>query len=379
LLCSPMVAVIGSITTPDAPACFFQAAALAVALYIVEPEQSTRRGPLWLLFGILIGLSLASKYTCALLGASVFLALLLSREGRRHLFTPWPWLGAILAVAVFSPVIDWNSHHDWASFRFQLHHGLGSDHSPFWKNPLDYIGGQFAVCTPVLFILCIAVLFIYARRKNNPLRIQILLFSAVVPLLFFLYSSTRHHVEGNWPVFAYFPAVILVAVFLSENWTPRWVGLAELAIIVAFIATLVIHSPELVWRIAPKIGTPQWDHLFAWHELAVNEVQPQIFDSPVFTGDYEYAAELSFYLPGQTPVWPLPDPTRPTAFDFFPNVPNPQTFDRLVLVRRLPKGYDPPSDWRPLGPRWSYKMLSDPSQFKQGRQIRRSQVIDATK
>lgn len=378
LLCSPMVAVIGSIVTPDAPACFFQSAALAVALLIFDPNKPVGRGPLWLAFGILIGLALDSKYTSGLLGAAVFLALLFSNDGRRHLLTPWPWLGAVLAAAVFWPVVNWNVHHDWASFRFQLHHGMASDHSPF-KNLLDYIGGQLGVCTPVLFILCLAVLFIFARRKNNPAYIQILLFSSALPLLFFAYSSTRHHVEANWPVFAYFPAVILVAVYLAENWGPRRVAWAELAIIVAFIGTLIIHAPELVWKITPKLGTPQWDHLFEWRQLAVNEVAPQMLESPVFAADYEYAAELSFYLPDQPDIWPLSDPARPTAFDFFPDVPGPQSFQRIVLVRRLPKGFDAPAAWQPLGPNWKYVVVGDPSQFKEGRQIRRSLIEIATR
>ncbi|MGD0540462.1 MAG: glycosyltransferase family 39 protein [Tepidisphaeraceae bacterium] len=375
LLLSPMIAVVGSVATPDTPACFFQSAALASVLGIFAPSPGEgRRGLRWLMFGILMGLALDSKYTSVLLGVAVILALISCPEGRRHFLTPWPWLAAILAAAVFSPVIFWNARNHWASFQFQLRHGITSGDSAVWRNLLDYAGGQIAICTPVLLGVCLTGLAIYWRRKNNPMPIRILLFAATVPLLFFGWSATHRRVEANWPMFAYFPAVILFARYLAENWSPRRVFWAELAIITAFVATVAIHCPELFWKLSPKMGTPQWDNLFGWRDLATREVEPLRLDSPVFAADYGYAAELSFYLPTRPDVRPLADPTRATAFDFFGDQASPRSFARVVLVRRLPKGYDPPLPWPALGPDFSISNLSDPSEYRYGRQIRRSLI-----
>ena len=79
------------------------------------------------IFGIFMGLALDSKYTSVLLGMAVGLALLSVPEGRRQLLTPWPWLSAMLAAAVFAPVVYWNARHHWASFRFQIRHGITSE------------------------------------------------------------------------------------------------------------------------------------------------------------------------------------------------------------------------------------------------------------
>jgi 4-amino-4-deoxy-L-arabinose transferase-like glycosyltransferase len=367
-----MVAVTGAIAAPDAPACFFQAAALATALKIFT--GNTTRGHHWLFFGVLMGLALDSKYTSVLLGVAVALAMLSCPEGRRQLLTPWPWFGVLAAGAVFSPVIYWNAAHHWASFRFQLHHGTMGDGSPAWKNLLDYVAGQAAVCTPVLFAVCIAVQLVYWRRKDNPMPIRILLFAATTPLVFFAISATRRRVEGNWPMFAYFPAIMLYAHHLGEGRNRARIFWGELAVIVAACMTIVLHAPNLVWKVAPQVGSPQWDHLYGWKDLAQREVEPLRLDSRVFTGDYEYASELSFYLPTRPDVRPLPDATRPTAFDFFGDQAMPTDFNRVVLVRRLPKGYDPPPSWHALGSGYDYPVLKVASQYKEKRQIRNSLI-----
>jgi 4-amino-4-deoxy-L-arabinose transferase-like glycosyltransferase len=375
LLFSPMIAVVGSIATPDTAACFFQSAALASILGVFAPNSSNARRRLcWIAFGICMGLALYSKYTSVLLGLAVFLAMLSCREGRRQFLTPWPWLAAILVVAAFSPVLIWNARNHWASFEFQIRHGITSGDSAVVRNLLDYAGGQIAICTPVLLGVCLAALVIYWPRKNNPMPIRILLFSATVPLIFFGWSATHRRVEANWPMFAYFPAVILYAKYLAEEWSAARVFWAEVAIKIALVATIAIHFPQLFWKISPKIGSPQWDNLFGWRDLAVREVDPARLGSPVFTADYEYAAELSFYLPNQPDVRPLIDPARATAFDFFGEYPSPQSFARVVLVRRLPRGYDAPAPWPALGSGFVISDLRVSSQLRESRQIRRSLI-----
>src|SRR6201992_4384411 len=142
---------------------------------------------------------------------AIFLAMISSREGRAQLLTPWPWLAAVVAIAVFSPVLFWNSQYDWASFRFQLHHGTVGNESTPLKNLGDYLGSQAIVCTPILFGLAIAVMVIFIRRGSNPMTVRLLLFAAATPLIVFFLSAIRRRVGGNWPMFAYIPAVLLVS------------------------------------------------------------------------------------------------------------------------------------------------------------------------
>src|SRR4051794_27068135 len=74
----------------------------------------------WYLWGLGLGATMLSKYTGVFLGVGALAAVLLHRPWRHHLRSPHPYLAALLAAAMFSPVVYWNATHGWASFRFQL-------------------------------------------------------------------------------------------------------------------------------------------------------------------------------------------------------------------------------------------------------------------
>ena len=82
--------------------------------------MSGRAGWWWLAAGALAGLDCLSKYSALFLAPGVLLWLLLSARGRRALRTPWPWLAAVIALAVFAPNIAWNADHGWMTFAKQF-------------------------------------------------------------------------------------------------------------------------------------------------------------------------------------------------------------------------------------------------------------------
>jgi hypothetical protein len=377
LLFCPLMNAIGSLATPDTPACFFQAAALTCALMIFAPGAVGVRRGLWLAFGVCLGLALLSKYTSVLLGLSILLALLWTSEGRRHLRTAWPWLGALIAAAIFSPVILWNARHHWASFKFQLHHGLSAGDVGPASSVAAYVGGQFAVATPILFVLLLFVLWVYAWRRRNPMYIRILWLSAVLPLLFFAVSALHHRPEANWPMFAYLPGTLLIGLYLGESWTRRRDAWARLALVVALIGTIFIHAPEAGWALFPKLHMPPWEQQFGWRELAA-KVDPLRQGSPVYSVDYSYASELTFYLSGRPQVWPLPYSDRPTAFDEMPGYPPVGQFDRVIEVRKQLAGVTMVNDWRVT----NYLPHVEVIQFdatKLGHLVRRNLITIATR
>src|SRR5262249_14836618 len=102
---------------PDGPLDFFLlAAALMVArVVLVKPEPAN---PLvwWLGAGVAMGFALLSKYTAVLFFPAMLIYLLTDAERRRWLKTPGPWLGVLVALLVFSPVIYWNATHNFVSF-----------------------------------------------------------------------------------------------------------------------------------------------------------------------------------------------------------------------------------------------------------------------
>src|SRR5215813_2530103 len=74
----------------------------------------------WLAAGLFGGLSLLSKFTAIMLLPAVAAFMLVPDWRMRWLRSPYPWCAALIALAMFSPVLIWNYQHDWASFRFQF-------------------------------------------------------------------------------------------------------------------------------------------------------------------------------------------------------------------------------------------------------------------
>ena len=106
----------GELAVPDAPGTLFWTAALCCAFRAVNG----RYGAWWLAAGAAAGLACLSKYSALFLAPGVVLWLVLTREGRRALATPWPWLAAAIAVAVFAPNVAWNAQHGWVTFQKQF-------------------------------------------------------------------------------------------------------------------------------------------------------------------------------------------------------------------------------------------------------------------
>jgi 4-amino-4-deoxy-L-arabinose transferase-like glycosyltransferase len=76
--------------------------AWTVALYALVRLCREERPRWWLLLGSALGAGLLTKFSAAFIGLALLLALLATRR-RAWLRTPWPWLAALLALAIGSP------------------------------------------------------------------------------------------------------------------------------------------------------------------------------------------------------------------------------------------------------------------------------------
>ena len=104
------------------------------------------------LIGLFAGLAMASKYTAALLWFGIAVWLLTTPSTRAWLRRPAPWLGALLALAVFVPVVLWEAGHGWASFarqggRIDALAARTRDQAS-WAN---CVLGQAGLVTPLIF------------------------------------------------------------------------------------------------------------------------------------------------------------------------------------------------------------------------------------
>jgi hypothetical protein len=89
----------------------------ALAAWLVLVAVQTERAWPWLAFGVAAGVGLLSKHSMAVFGFGIFAGLLVT-PARRALLTPWPWIGGLIAAALFTPHLWWQHVHGWPTAEF---------------------------------------------------------------------------------------------------------------------------------------------------------------------------------------------------------------------------------------------------------------------
>ena len=145
---------------PDGPLMFFMTAA---ALLLMDLLFFTPRHPKlwWLLMGLCVGLGLLSKYHAIFIYFGAFIYVITTKERRKLLLSPWPYLSVAVAFIIFLPVLIWNSDHQWVSFLFQGSRGAVKGFYPL--KMLGNIAGQAAWVLPWIWVPLVAVFVKYLR------------------------------------------------------------------------------------------------------------------------------------------------------------------------------------------------------------------------
>src|SRR3954471_4956579 len=164
-----MVAVGTMIVTPDAPLLV----ASSFVLFCLAKVLETGRGAWWLAVGVAVGAALTAKYTAMFFGAAILIWLVLVPKLRHWLVSPWPYLGGLVSLAIFSPVILWNADHQWVSFIKQLGRARIEDFRPAYIAEL--IPTQVAFATPLVFILGLMGLYALIRRRAGSAASRVLI------------------------------------------------------------------------------------------------------------------------------------------------------------------------------------------------------------
>jgi 4-amino-4-deoxy-L-arabinose transferase-like glycosyltransferase len=334
------VAVAGLLlATPDAPLFLF----LALAMYGVDRALSAEPGSredtaAWLLAGLALGGAFSSKYTGVLFPFGVTVAFLIHPGLRKRFATPGPWLGAALAVLLFLPVVLWNAGHEWASFAFQLGHGLGP--TPDWSplgalnRELELLGGQAGLVSPILFVLMVAAFWSALRDRTDERRF-VLAVAGLVMFAFFMVSALQKRVEANWPALTYLPGIVLLAAHPWGEKGARWL---RYGVALGLALGIFIHVQATVPVLPLEGARDPMAQAYGWDDLAA-AVQERA-DGTVCDGRtwfaanrYQDAAGLAFALDGRPELFSLNLGRRPNQFDYWPGfIDRAQPGDCLVAV-----------------------------------------------
>ena len=176
LLNITLMAAVGTmIVTPDAPLLV----ASSFLLFALAKVLQTGRGVWWLAVGAAAGCALLSKYTALFFGPAILIWLVAVPKLRHWLVSPWLYLGGLVAVLLFAPVILWNAEHHWVSFIKQMGRARIEDFRPVFIAEL--IPTQIAFATPLVWTLGTMGLYALFRRRGGTLPARLIRSSRKVP------------------------------------------------------------------------------------------------------------------------------------------------------------------------------------------------------
>ncbi len=201
---------------------------LQTAAFYLWAELLVRDQPQkWLLFGLLAGIGLLNKHTFVLLGAAVGAAVVFT-PARRHLRTPWPWLGMMVAALLVLPNLLWQISNDWPSLEFYRNADL-------FKNvptpPLAVLGQQILYNNPGAFpVWCAGLVFFLHSRAGRPYRALGWACLLLLLLLALSQKSRPDRIAGIYPTLFAAGAVWLEAVARQRGLA--WIKATSVALVV---------------------------------------------------------------------------------------------------------------------------------------------------
>jgi hypothetical protein len=313
-----MASVGTTIITPDSPLLL----AASFVLFFLAKLLETGRGTWWLAVGAAVGFGLLSKYTALFFGPAILIWLLVVPKQRHWLLSPWPYLGGIVAAAMFMPVILWNAEHQWVSFIKQIGRARIEDFNP--KFIAELVPIQFIFATPPVAILGAMGLYALHMRKTGTMSARVLVEVMFwIITLYFVWHSLHARVEANWfaPVYPAFAIAAAVAAHLVP-WQARAQGICSFClrwaspIAIMMFALLIVQANTGVltgYRRDPTVRSVG----VGWRALAaeIEAVRVRAGATCVLAPDYGTVSWLSFYLPHTTCVMQPTQRIRWVNFD----------------------------------------------------------------
>lgn len=311
-----------------------QAAGWAAASYHVARGYEDNSWEQWLLGGFWFGFGILSKYTMVIFLPGVYLFGLLSVQHRSRLAGIRPYVGVLLGIVMFLPVVYWNAVNDWSSVRHVAYLGGANEGFAIHGKYLgEYLASEAALLSPLVFLLIVMAWYYVLRgpAKGRNWIYSYLLWTSLPMVAGFALLSLHSRVYGNWPGSGYLTAVVLVAAFFTGHSSvlpgsggkQRGQKIWPWAVGSAYLLSAIVLV-QVVWPILPLSNDLDRAarETVGWRQLGVQADKllrgmPQPQKTFMFGLRYQIASELAFYAPGQPETVSINRWKRPNVYDYW--------------------------------------------------------------
>ena len=320
----------GLISTPDSPLLL----GWAGASYHIGCAYAEGKRKHWLMGGAWFGFGMLSKATMAIFPVLVFIPGILYPALRKQLARLWPYLGLLLGMLLFLPVILWNMDNHWSTFRHAAHQG-GVDHGGalHLKYLADFLLSQIGLLSPLVAVLlpCAWIYTVKSAFADKKWFFAYLLATSLPVFAAFTALSLHTRVEANWAAPGYLTAAVLIAAYVVhlQDSLPRqgkksgmlrlwpWAVITSFtltALIFAHVTGSILPVPAKLDRIAKE--TAGWNLLGRkLHRIKAGMPDPE--KTFVFALNYQTASQVAFYAPGNPNTIAINRWNRPNAYEYW--------------------------------------------------------------
>lgn len=297
---------------PDTPLIFASLMVFWVLLNLREsPCDSKQAFKNWLWLGFWVGVAGLSKYTAVTLVLSLLIVMIIEKRFY-WLKTKGLWLGILIAALMISPVLYWNSTHDWISILYQLKHGTHNELWD-WSRVLNTQLAQAGVYSLLLFGLGWWLMLSAWFQKQAAVTRLFAAFTLPIVLLFAMNSgyemSLPHWTQLAWLLIS--PAVVY---WCWRHWQHKGVR------VYVYISSLITLSASLVLNsqlVTPWLPLPDNENivrdLHGWPEAIqqAKKLQTHYDNAPLFASNWTQASRIGWY------AYPQPVYVTDNRFDQF--------------------------------------------------------------
>ena len=247
-----------------------------IALYLLLRILRTRDGRLFILLGVDLGVGIETKTTILALCATIAVAVLVSRDLRPLLRTRYPWIGAIIALALAAPNIAWQIANGFPTLAYIRNHGGdiagGGGIATFVEIFILTIG-------PLLLLLWIAgLVYLFKDQRLRPVGVLVALV-----ILLFLPIGKGYYPGPTIPLVLAAGCVVTGRIVSRKR--RRWAvglvvagGLLELVVLLPIllpvIPTALLHT-DGIDKVNPDMAnTAGWPEMVAQVGAVYNSLPP---------------------------------------------------------------------------------------------------------
>jgi 4-amino-4-deoxy-L-arabinose transferase-like glycosyltransferase len=313
VLFSPYFLAIGQLFTTD----IFQPLTWLACGWLVVRLTQTGDERWWIAFGVVVGVSLLSKYAIAFYVVALSIGLLATPQ-RRSLKRPWVYVGAAIGAILVLPNVLWQQAHGWPFLELGKAAVNGKNVA---LSPVAFFVQQLLLMGPLAAPVWIAGLWASSHRPKHAVY-RAFPIAYVILFVFFVVSHGKaYYITPIYPTLFGIGAVALESWLQSAAWrrarraaliavTAAGVTAAPMAIPVLSEKAFISYSTTL--RIAPsataaehqKLGLlPQnfadqhgWPEMAAQVAAVYNALSPADRARAVFLGiDYGEAAAIDIF------------------------------------------------------------------------------------